>query len=75
MLVGLGSNNSSFTFGDAASKCANRFIADAWTGWWEFWAYIDGPVSRSRAPSPTWPPTREFAAATAETTDALRGSC
>jgi hypothetical protein len=32
VLVGLGSNNSSFTFGDVASKCANRFIADAWTG-------------------------------------------
>src|SRR5688500_237158 len=31
VLVGLGSNNSSFTFGSVAEKCANRFIADAWT--------------------------------------------
>ncbi|HTF11299.1 MAG TPA: hypothetical protein VK659_24300, partial [Asanoa sp.] len=44
VLVGLGSNNSQFTFGSVAEKCANRFIADAWTGWWEFWAYINGPV-------------------------------
>lgn len=37
VLIGLGSNNSSFTFGNAAAECAGRFIADAYIGWWEFW--------------------------------------
>ena len=37
VLIGLGSNNSTFTFGTAASECAGRFIADAYIGWWEFW--------------------------------------
>ena len=39
-LVGPGSNNSSFTFGDAAAECAGRFVADGYIGWWEFWVPI-----------------------------------
>ena len=73
VLVGLGSNNSSFTFGDVAAKCANRFIADAWTGWWEFWA--------SSRPGPSQEPVhrrrpghrrRSSPPPPAETTAALR---
>lgn len=72
VLVGLGSNNSSFTFGDAASICANRFIADAWTGWWEFWAYIGGPVPQSPCTASDLATDAELASARAETTTALR---
>jgi len=69
VLVGLGSNNSSFTFGDAASVCANRFIADAWTGWWEFWA---GDPPQAPCTIDDLGTAAEFASATAETTTALR---
>ncbi|WP_211288659.1 hypothetical protein [Actinophytocola xinjiangensis] len=69
VLVGLGSNNSSFTFGDAASVCANRFIADAWTGWWEFWA---GDPPQAPCTIDDLGTAAEFAAATTETTTALR---
>jgi hypothetical protein len=70
VLVGLGSNNSSFTFGDAASVCANRFIADAWVGWWEFWA---GDPPQEPCVISDLATDAELAAGTAETTDALRG--
>ena len=40
VLLGLGSNNSSFTFGGAASECAGRFVADGYTGWWEVWLHF-----------------------------------
>lgn len=72
VLVGLGSNNSSFTFGDVASKCANRFIADAWTGWWEFWAYLGGPIEQKPCAASDLATSAQFAAATAETTAAVR---
>ncbi|MFE2756053.1 hypothetical protein ACFXGA_29055 [Actinosynnema sp. NPDC059335] len=72
VLVGLGSNNSSFTFGDVATLCANRFIADAWTGWWEFWAYLGGPVPQEPCAVSDLATEAEIAAATAETTAALR---
>lgn len=72
VLVGLGSNNSSFTFGDAASVCANRFIADAWTGWWEFWAYLGGDVPQQPCSLSDLATDAELSAATAETTTALR---
>ncbi|GAB3974750.1 hypothetical protein V1634_18825 [Plantactinospora veratri] len=72
VLLGLGSNNSSFTFGDVASDCANRFIADAWTGWWEFWAYLGGPVEQAPCAGEDLGTPAEFAAATAETTNAVR---
>ncbi|MET7836814.1 hypothetical protein [Micromonospora sediminicola] len=72
VLVGLGSNNSSFTFGSVAEKCANRFIADAWTGWWEFWAYLGGPVEQKPCSDADLGTAAQFSAATAETTAALR---
>jgi len=72
VLVGLGSNNGSFTFGDAASVCANRFIADAWTGWWEFWAYLGGDVPQQPCTLSDLATDAEVSSATAETTDALR---
>jgi hypothetical protein len=72
VLVGLGSNNSQFTFGDAASECANRFIADAWTGWWELWAYINGPVEQEPCTADDLATAAQVAAATAETRTAVR---
>jgi lysophospholipase L1-like esterase len=72
VLIGLGSNNSSFTFGDAASVCANRFIADAWTGWWEFWAYLGGDVPQQPCTLGDLATGPEIQSATAETTNALR---
>jgi hypothetical protein len=72
VLVGLGSNNSSFTFGSVAEKCANRFIADAWTGWWEFWAYLGGPVPQDPCGDADLANAAQIQAATAETTAAVR---
>lgn len=72
VLVGLGSNNGSFTFGDAASVCANRFIADAWTGWWEFWAYLGGDVPQQPCSLSDLATDAEVSSATAETIGALR---
>jgi lysophospholipase L1-like esterase len=77
VLVGLGSNNSSFTFGDAAAECAGRFVADGYIGWWEFWVPIINWITG--ATSPEAPCTandlataQELAAAQVETTNALR---
>ena len=72
VLVGLGSNNSSFTFGDVATLCANRFVADAWTGWWEFWAYLGGEVPQQPCAVSDLATEAEITAATAETVTALR---
>ncbi|MEV6299001.1 hypothetical protein AB0M02_06305 [Actinoplanes sp. NPDC051861] len=72
VLLGIGSNNSSFTFGDVAVKCANRFIADAWTGWWEFWAYINGPVPQQPCAADDLATAAQVTAATAETLAAVR---
>ncbi|WP_229397879.1 hypothetical protein [Micromonospora okii] len=72
VLVGIGSNNSSFTFGNVAEKCANRFIADAWTGWWEFWAYLGGPVPQEPCTDADLASAAQLGAATAETTAAVR---
>ncbi|MEU4512258.1 hypothetical protein AB0G05_22425 [Nonomuraea wenchangensis] len=72
VLVGLGSNNTQFTFGDVATLCANRFIADAWTGWWEFWAYLNGEVPQKPCTAADLATDSEVAAATTETIAALR---
>ncbi|RKN35460.1 SGNH/GDSL hydrolase family protein [Micromonospora musae] len=72
VLVGLGSNNSTFTFGNVAEKCANRFIADAWTGWWEFWAYLNGPVPQQPCSDADLATPAQLDAATAETVAAAR---
>jgi lysophospholipase L1-like esterase len=72
VLVGLGSNNSSFTFGDVATKCAYRFIADAWTGWWEFWAYLGGPIEQRPCTAEELASVAALAAATEETVAAVR---
>lgn len=72
VLLGLGSNNSSFTFGDVASKCANRFVADAWTGWWEFWAYLGGPVPQEPCTNADLATAAQLAAARDETAAAVR---
>ncbi|MDG4758981.1 hypothetical protein [Micromonospora sp. WMMD710] len=72
VLIGLGSNNSSFTFGSVAETCANRFIADAWTGWWEFWAYLNGPVEQKPCSDADLATAAQLSAATAETTAAVR---
>ena len=72
VLIGLGSNNSSFTFGDVASKCANRFVADAWTGWWEFWAYLGGPVPQEPCSAADLATAAQMTAAKNETISAVR---
>lgn len=72
VLIGLGSNNSSFTFGAVAEKCANRFIADAWTGWWEFWAYLGGPVPQEPCTDADLATGAQLSAAITETTNAVR---
>ena len=72
VLVGLGSNNSQFTFGDVASECANRFVADAWTGWWEFWAYVNGRVEQEPCTADDLATAAQVAAGTAETRAAVR---
>ncbi|GIF62107.1 hypothetical protein Ais01nite_01420 [Asanoa ishikariensis] len=72
VMIGLGSNNSQFTFGNVAEKCANRFIADAWTGWWEFWAYINGPVEQAPCATSDLATDAQLTAATAETLAAVR---
>jgi hypothetical protein len=72
VLIGLGSNNTQFTFGDVAVKCANRFVADAWTGWWEFWAYIGGPVPQAPCASGDLATPAQLSAAQSETTAAVR---
>ncbi len=77
VLIGLGSNNSSFTFGSVAADCAGRFVADGYIGWWEFWVPIINWITG--ASSPQDPCTTndlasasELAAAETETEAAVR---
>jgi len=77
VLIGLGSNNSSFTFGNAAAECAGRFIADAYIGWWEFWVplinWITGQtVSQDACTADDLATGSELAAGQGETLDAAR---
>lgn len=72
VLIGIGSNNNSFTFGDVATECAYRFIADAWTGWWEAWAYLAGPIKQEPCTSDDLATSAELDTATNETTAAVR---
>ena len=77
VLIGLGSNNSSFTFGTAAAECAGRFIADAYIGWWEFWVplinWITGQtVSQDACTANDLATASELAAGQAETLAAAR---
>lgn len=77
VLIGLGSNNSTFTFGAAAADCAGRFIADAYIGWWEFWVplinWITGETSnQNECRNSDLATASEFAAAQAETVAAAR---
>ncbi len=77
VLIGLGSNNSSFTFGNAAAECAGRFIADAYIGWWEFWVplinWITGQtVSQDACTANDLATAGELAAGQNETLDAAR---
>ncbi|MET0426225.1 MAG: hypothetical protein ABW046_20320 [Actinoplanes sp.] len=72
VLIGLGSNNTQFTFGDVAVDCANRFVADAWTGWWEFWAYLGGPVPQEPCAAADLATPAQFTAAQNETAAGVR---
>lgn len=77
VLVGLGSNNSHFTFGTVAAECAGRFVGDGYTGWWEVWIdlvnWITGteldedPCTDADLAGP-----EQLAAAQADTTAAVR---
>jgi hypothetical protein len=72
LLIGLGSNNSSFTFGSSAEKCANQFITDAWVGWWEFWTWFTSKPPQRPCTNDDLATPAQLAAAQAETTDAVR---
>ena len=72
VLLGLGSNNSQFTFGGVAAECAGRFVADGYTGWWEVWIHfinwVTGAELNERACSDAdFATAAEVAAARAET--------
>lgn len=77
VLVGLGSNNSHFTFGTVAAECAGRFVGDGYTGWWEVWIDVinwvtgaelnEDPCTDADLASP-----EQLTAAQADTTAAVR---
>lgn len=77
VLLGLGSNNRHFTFGTVAAECAGRFVGDGYTGWWEVWIHLvnwisgteldEEPCTDADLGTPA-----QFAAAQADTTDAVR---
>ncbi|MEI5673869.1 MULTISPECIES: hypothetical protein [unclassified Nocardioides] len=77
VLVGLGSNNSHFTFGTVAAECAGRFVGDGYTGWWEVWIDVinwvtgaelnEDPCTDADLASP-----EQLSAAQADTTAAVR---
>jgi hypothetical protein len=77
VLIGLGSNNSHFTFGTVAAECAGRFVGDGYTGWWEVWIHLinwingtelnENPCTDADLAGP-----EQFAGAQADTTAALR---
>ncbi|MEL6892566.1 MAG: hypothetical protein AAFP84_13275 [Actinomycetota bacterium] len=68
VLIGLGSNNSSFTFGSVAADCAGRFVADGYIGWWEFWVPIINWITGSSSPQD--PCTADDLASASELADA-----
>lgn len=77
VLLGLGSNNSQFTFGGVAAECAGRFVADGYTGWWEVWIHfinwVTGAELNERACSDAdFATSAQLAAARTETTAAVR---
>ncbi len=77
VLLGLGSNNSQFTFGGVAAECAGRFVADGYTGWWEVWIHfanwVTGAELNERPCSDAdFATAAQVAAARAETTAAVR---
>ena len=77
VLLGLGSNNSQFTFGGVAAECAGRFVADGYTGWWEVWIHfinwVTGAELNERACSDAdFATAAEVSAARAETMAAVR---
>ena len=77
VLLGIGSNNTQFTFGNVAAECAGRFVGDGYTGWWEVWIHLinwvsgaalnEDPCTDADLASP-----QQFAAAQQETTAAVR---
>lgn len=77
VLLGLGSNNSHFTFGTVAAECAGRFVGDGYTGWWEVWIDLlnwitgaelnEAPCTDADLATP-----EQLAAAQADTTAAVR---
>ena len=77
VLLGLGSNNSQFTFGGVAAECAGRFVADGYTGWWEVWIHfanwVTGAELNERACTDAdFATATQLSAARAETTAAVR---
>lgn len=73
VLVGLGSNNSSFTFGDKAAMCAGTFATDGYLGWWEFWVpLLFGSQDEDPCTTADFASAAQLAAAQEETYQAVR---
>ncbi|WP_426244327.1 hypothetical protein [Nocardioides sp. LHG3406-4] len=77
VLLGIGSNNSQFTFGNVAAECAGRFVGDGYTGWWEVWIHLvnwitGAELNESPCTDADLATPQQFQAAQQETTDAVR---
>jgi hypothetical protein len=77
VLLGLGSNNSQFTFGGVAAECAGRFVADGYTGWWEVWIHFanwvtGAELNENPCADSDFATAAQLDAARAETTAAVR---
>ncbi|MGN0065493.1 MAG: hypothetical protein ACI379_14745 [Nocardioides sp.] len=77
VLLGIGSNNATFTFGEVAAECAGRFVGDGFTGWWEVWLHfinwVSGTTLTERPCSDDdLATTAEFSAAQAQTLAEVR---
>lgn len=77
VLLGLGSNNSHFTFGTVAAECAGRFVGDGYTGWWEVWIdlvnWVTGAeLNEEPCTDADLATADQLAAAQADTTAAVR---
>lgn len=77
VLLGIGSNNATFTFGEVAAECAGRFVGDGFTGWWEVWIhFINWVTGTSLNERPCTDDdlatAAQFSSAQAETTTAVR---
>ena len=69
VLIGLGSNNSRFTFGEITGDCGGRFVADGYSAWWEFWTW---GLTQKPCTADDMPSAADLRQAENETVDAVR---